>query len=50
MIRRSTSASAETGGSPSASLALTALEPPMLSRTTTFTSVALRSDCGESLA
>ena len=50
MTRRNTSASADTGGSPSASLARTALEPPIVSRTTAFTSVAFRSDCGDSFA
>src|SRR5436190_4287800 len=50
ITRRNTSASAETGGSPSASLVRTVPEAPIVSRTTLFTSVAFRSDCGESFA
>src|SRR6266550_4531426 len=50
ITRRNTSASAETGGSPSASLVRTVPEAPIVSRTMLFTSVAFRSDCGESFA
>src|SRR2546426_940385 len=50
ITRRNTSASAETGGRPSASLVRTEPEAPIVSHTTVFTSLAFRSDCGDNLA